>query len=266
MPAKSAAAETRINLPSGEYIYVPAAIENTTTCTDVLVHFHGAPSVVQREFSAAGARAVLVVVNFSGLSAAYEKPLGDPARFAATLDDTLAELKRSGRIAPGAHWRRVCVSSFSAGYGAVRAVLRAAEHFQRIDAIYLADSLYAGYAEHGGARTVDPASMGAFRAFAAEAAAGRKFLFVTHSYLEPGRYAGTHETADDLIGSVGAVRIIGEERFAIEGINGSLRIISKVDAGGFHVRGCAGTTGEDHMAHLRLMRFGVAALPIEHTP
>ncbi len=237
--------------------YLPRHLENV----DLVVHFHGATQVVEREFTAAGPRAVLVTVNYRGLSSAYEKPFSDPTLFRTLLDETMAELKARELVSQDANWRHVCVSSFSAGFGAVRALLRVPEHFNRIDALYLADTLYAGYVEQGDQRKVNPENMRDFRRFAAEAAAGRKTMIVTHSYLEPGSYAGTHETADDLITFVGA-----ERRIANEPGPASMRIISRVDRGNFHVYGCAGTTGEDHMEHLRNMRGWYPMLPVERDP
>ena len=248
----------RFALATGDEVFVPEGLSPGATEFDLVVHFHGAPEVVEREFTAAGLRAVLVTVNYHGLSGVYEKPFSDPQRFRALLDDTLAELKTRRRVAESAQRRRLCVSSFSAGFGAVRALLKAPEHFASIDGLYLADTVYAGYVEQDGQRRVNPDNMTDFRRFAAEAVAGRKTMIITHSYLEPGTYAGTHETADDLIAFVEAQR-----RAVDEAGPGGMRIISRVDQGYFFVRGCAGTTGEDHMAHLRNMRFGYGLLPVE---
>lgn len=256
--------ELRFVLPGGGDVFVPGSLSARSDAPAILVHFHGATSVVEREFAAAGLRAVLVTVNYRGLSAAYEAPLTDPQRFATILYETLAELKLRGQISANARWRKICLSSFSAGYGAVRAILRRSEHFEQVDAIYLADSLYAGYDEQDGRRPVDPENMTVFRKFAAEAAADRKFLLITHSYLEPGRYAGTHETADDLIAHVGAVREPVDQWIPDSVSSSKLHVISTTDAEGFHVRGCAGNTGDDHMAHLRNLRWGLAMLPLGH--
>jgi hypothetical protein len=252
--------ELRLALSDGVAIFVPEGVGNAGA--SVLVHFHGAPVVVEREFRAARVRAVLVTVNYRGLSAAYETPLAEPQRFESILGDALAELKRRGRLAEDAGWRSIFLSSFSAGYGAVRAILRQPQHFDRVDGIYLADSLYAGYVEEGGQRRVNPENMTPFRRFAAEAAAGRKFLLITHSYLEPGRYAGTHETADDLIGHVGAQRQPVDEWVPDQTTAGALHWVSRADRGAFHVRGCAGTSGEDHMAHLRRLAWGLGVMPL----
>ncbi|MGB9625066.1 MAG: hypothetical protein ACPMAQ_09410 [Phycisphaerae bacterium] len=251
-------AGARIRLQTVGEVFVPADLPRGLERVDLVVHFHGAPSVVEREFAAARLRAVLVTVNYGGLSARYEKPFSDPKLFGAVLDEALAGVKERGLVAPTATWRRVCVSSFSAGFGAVRAILKVPAYFDRIDALYLADTLYAGYVGEGAGRKVDAEDVKDFCRFAAEAAAGRKTLLVTHSYLEPGRYAGTQETADNLIAAAGTQRRAVNERGPA-----AMRILSRADKGQFHLWGCEGKTGEDHMGHLRNMRFWYPMLPVE---
>ena len=76
------------------------------------------------------------------------------------------------------------------------------EHFDRIDGLIMADSIYCGYTGDPKDHKVDPALMDGFRRFALEAAAGRKTFLVTHSALIPEGYASTAETADFLIDAV----------------------------------------------------------------
>jgi len=255
------AVDLRFPLSTVGDVFVPACLPSDSPQIDLVVHFHGAASVVEREFASAGLSAVLVTVNYRGLSRAYEEPFSDPILFQTLLDETLAELKTRARVAANAAWRRVCISSFSAGFGAVRAVLKVPAYFERIDALYLADTLYAGYVGAGPDRQVNPEHMHDFRRFAIEAAAGRKTLIVTHSYLEPGTYAGTHETADVLLAAAGV-----ERRTVDEAGPAGMQVVSRADAGGLHVYGCAGTTGEDHLAHLRNLRFWYPLLPLQPTP
>lgn len=248
----------RFGLPTVGEVFVPAALPRDLTQVDLVVHFHGTPRVSEREFAAARLRGVLVTVNYGGLSGAYEQPFSDETLFDRVLAEALTALKERQLVAPHATWRRVCVSSFSAGFGAVRALLKVPAYFDRIDALYLADTLYAGYVEEDGVRKVNPANVRDFVRFAAEAAAGRKTLLVTHSYLVPGSYAGTHETADELVVAAGA-----ERRAVDEPGPAAMRIVSRAERGSFRLWGCAGTTGDDHMAHFRNMRFWYRELPLE---
>ena len=141
---------------------------------------------------------------------------------------------------------RVVISSFSAGFGGVRALLNVPEHFARIDGLIMADSIYCGYTGDPKERRVDPALMEGFRRFAVEAAAGRKTFLLTHSALQPEGYASTGEVADFLIAAVGGKPEPGRVEWA-EGL-----ILNRTfSRGRFLVLGFEGTQGPDHLNHLR---------------
>ncbi len=144
---------------------------------------------------------------------------------------------------------RIVVSSFSAGFGGVRALLKVPEHFDRIDGLIMADSIYCGYTGDPKDHKVDPALMDGFRRFALEAAAGRKTFLVTHSALIPEGYASTAETADFLIDAVAG----RADPVKVDWATGwtQTRAFAK---GRFVVLGFAGTDGPDHMSHLRQIR------------
>ncbi len=260
-PAVEMPAGLRFALPTVGQAFLPPTLPARLTEPDLVVHFHGASPTVEHEFVAAGLQAVLVTINYRGLSAAYEHPFSSTTLFGTVLDETLAELRRRGRVSRDSAWRRVCVSSFSAGFGAVRAVLATPENFDRIDGLYLADTLYAGYVDDNGQQRVNPEHMREFRRYAAEAAAGRRTLVLTHSYLVPGAYAGTHETAADLLAFVG----LTPEAVDAPG-PGGMRIVARAARGRLFVFGCKGTTGNDHMAHLRNLRGWYALLPVASHP
>jgi len=107
--------------------------------------------------------------------------------------------------ASGKHVKRIYLTSFSAGYGAVRAVLRNGS--DRIDGILLLDSLHTGYLPDrkplasGGA--IEKEKLEGFVHFAERARNGEKRMIITHSEVFPGTYASTTETADSLLESLG---------------------------------------------------------------
>lgn len=238
-------------------LYIPEALPRNQRTLDVLVHFHGVAQIVRREADAAGLRVPVVIVNYKGLSGAYEKPYSEPDRFAHLLDAAMAALRERGYATPGATWRHVCLSSFSAGYGAVRAILARDSDYARVDGIYLADSLYAGWADETAHTGANPQNIAPFRKYAADAAAGRKTLIVSHSYYDPQKYAGTHVTADDLIAFVGA------KRRAVD-LPGpaDMRIVSRAEVGRFKVWGCT-APAEEHGRHLQNMHYWLVNLPLE---
>lgn len=258
-PAASqpAAAGESFTLPIGADVFVPAALQRDRRQVDLLVHFHGAPHIVRREVDLAGLQVVVVIVNYKGLSSTYETPYSEPDRFTTLLDEALAALRERGVLRKNGTWRHICLSSFSAGYGAIRALLSREEEYKRIDGIYLADSLYAGWKNevpYGGA---NPDNVAPFRRFARDAVAGRKTLIISHSYYDPQKYAGTHVTADDLIAYVGATR-----RTVDEAGPADMRIVSRAEQGQFKVWGCT-APAEEHGRHLQNMHYWLAYLPLD---
>lgn len=235
----------------------PAAAREAGSPGDLLIHFHGAVDTIRRAMERGGLEATVVVVNQPGLSAAYATPFrDDPALFARLLAAP-ARHRGDAEGGPPPPWRRVTLSCFSAGYGAVREILRDPAAFDRVDAIVAADSIYAGLDDTrpaGGARCVDPRDMAGFRAFAKAAAAGRKVFVVTHS-AQPTPYASTTETADDLLAHVGL------EREAVEPLAGEeFSQVSRAARGGFEVQGFAGASAPAHLFHLRAIdRWWAAA-------
>jgi hypothetical protein len=212
---------------------------------DMLVFFHGHPPVVRSNLTRSGKAAALVVVNFNGLSAAYAKPFADTNLFGKILADAHKELSRqSGReLAQG----KLAVASFSAGYGAVREILKQAAWREQITDLVLADSLYAGYVERDSRNVVNPEHIRDFIRFAQRAARGEARMIVTHSAQVPEGYASTTETAEELL------RAVNARRFPTEAGSHqtALRLTSRGDERSFQVFGYAGGTAEDHMGHLR---------------
>jgi hypothetical protein len=239
--------------PAGERIdlgearlFVPAGYRPEGGAVNLVIHLHGADAIVERALVEAGWPAALIVFNRSGLSSVYAKPFADRALFDRLLARACEEV---GKVrSPGSTPKvgRVVVSSFSAGFGGVRAILNDPAHFDRVDALVLADSLYCGYAEPAAERRVDPALMAGFRRFAREAAAGRRAMLVSHSAQVPEGYASTTETADDLVREVGGTAT-PDRRDRGDGWVETRRFTR----GGFLVIGFAGEGAEDHLRHLR---------------
>lgn len=239
-----APAARRIDL-DGATLILPEGYRPARGVVDLVVHLHGAESAVERALGESGWPVAAVVVNRKGLSSAYARPFADPKLFTALLDRALAAIRAEG-LADEPRLGRVAVSSFSAGFGGVRALLAVPEHFRRIDALILADSLYCGYAGSAADRRLDPEKMAGFRRFAAEAAAGGKTLVLSHSAQVPEGYASTTETADDLIRRVGAPTEARDDDWG-EG----WRLKRRCRRGRFLALGFAGDGPEDHVRHLR---------------
>ncbi len=210
---------------------------------DLTLHLHGAPGTVENNFVKAKRAGVLANVTLPGLSAVYTERFKDTNTFWRILRETEAQLKTAD-AAPRV--RRVTVTSFSAGFGGVRELLKDTNIFARIDAIVMADSIYAGFIGDAAERKVNPANMEGFLKFAREAAEGRKQLLISHTQLRTENYASTVETADYLISQLG-----GKREAVTEDWPGGLKLLSKFQKGQCEILGFAGDTGEHHMQHLR---------------
>ena len=211
----------------------------------VWLHLHGAPATVETNFAGIGAPGVLINLTLPGLSKIYADHFAAPTVFAELLRDTEEALRAESAAQP---WRlgRLTVSSFSAGFGGVRQLLRQPAAAERIAALVMADSIYCGYAGDVAAKKVDEELMAGFLNFARLAAEGRKRLLISHSRQVPEGYASTTDTADYLIGKLGGARMSATEEWP-----GGLRLQSVFSQGRFDVLGFDGEGPEDHMRHLR---------------
>jgi hypothetical protein len=235
-----------VELPSGGTLVLPSELPDAGPI-DLVVHLHGAVPAVDRASEASGwsKSAAAVVVNEPGLSSAYSRPFSDPTRFRTLLKEARSALIEAlPDVDPDGG--RLIVSSFSAGFGGVRELLKQADACEQIDALILADSLYCGYAGDPSDRRLDPELMAGFRRFAAEAADARKAMLVSHCDLLPDGYGSTAETADDLVRHVGGAFEEGR-RDRGDGWIESRRF----ERGGLLVIGFEGESGEDHLRHLR---------------
>jgi len=233
--------DARLFLPQG-------AQPDASGSFDLTLHLHGAPAVVETNFLTARCPGVLANVTLQGLSAAYEERFKDSNVFWRILRETATTLQDP--TAPPPRVRHVLVSSFSAGFGGVRQLLENPDIFARIDAVIMADSIYAGFAGNPVERKVNPDHMRGFLQFARAAADGRKRFLVSHTQLHTPTYASTRETADYLIAQLGGTREAMTESWP-----GNLRLLSRFQKGQCLILGFDGDTGQHHMEHLRQIRL-----------
>jgi hypothetical protein len=199
---------------------------------DLVVHFHGASWLPFQAGIASGRPLIVAAVNVGQGGGAYDAAFRDPAALAAIV----AQIR--SRIAV----RRIYLSGFSAGYGAIRAILR---NKTDVDGVLLLDGLHTSYV---GDRKVDPAGMQPFLDFAREAAAGRKRFVFSHSEIFPGTFASTTETSDYLIQQLGLKRT-PVARFGPRG----MQQLSELHAGGLTILGFAGNSAPDHVDQFHAM-------------
>lgn len=212
---------------------------------DLIVHFHG-HEAIRKELVKTAKGVVLVGIDLGIGSGAYSTAFASPQVFTNLIASVEAAMaKRSGK--KKAFVRKLALSSWSAGYGAIEQILRQPAG-RKVDSLVLLDSLHTGYVDEQ-QKTLKTDQIEPFVAFAKRAAAGRAFMFMSHSSIIPPGYASTTEVASYVVHE-----LRGKPRKAHQkGVLG-LEMIDRFDRGGFHMRGYEGDDKPDHCAHIGLMK------------
>lgn len=217
----------------------------------LLVHFLGPGYLAVDAAHAADSGLVVAVVNLSPGSSAYERPFQDPTtwpRLIAAIDSVLRT-----SASPPTRTGDIYLSAFSAGNGAVRAILADSLQAQRIRGVAILDGIHTSYLPAGrvlaDSGSLDPAPLRSIARYARGAIAGSARLLVTHSEVFPGTFASTTETADWLLAALATPR----RPVLAWGPNG-MQQTSVALAGGFTLLGFAGNSAPDHLDHLHALR------------
>lgn len=219
---------------------------------DVIVHFHGGPSA-RRALVGRARGLTLAGYDMGNGSGAYSQPFVSHLLF----DDLRAGIEKNLRAdsnRPDAHIRRLALSAWSAGYGAVNAILRHGGP-GAVDAVILLDGFHSGYVYGEGGRRVDGQNIAPIVDYARLAAQGQRFFFLTHSRIGTEDYASTTEMSDYLLGQLRIRRVAGVPD------DDPLGLTTYAERGGFYLRGFGGTDEHAHCDHLR--HLGDAAVMLE---
>jgi hypothetical protein len=251
----------------GGVLHAPPSFRSDDGAFDLVMHFHGNTELVEESVGAARVNALVYVVNLGLGSGPYEERYSVPGIF----DETLNRIQKSAkeRGLRDAKLRRIALSSWSAGYGAIAKLLESQKICDRIDALLMLDGIHAAYVDKK-AKTVDMLRLGPFVRVAREATEGRKLFTITHSDTIPIDYASTTETADVLLRETAVRRVEASEtppKVTLASAVGAMPkkteqwLVQKTEArqGSLHVRGYQGQTPEHHMAHL--IQMSVTVLP-----
>lgn len=217
---------------------------------DLILHFHG-HEAARKAFIPVGGGIVMVGIDEGVGSRAYARRFSDPRAF-QKLVTSIAERVASKNGRPRARLRHLALTSWSAGYGAVRGILQNPGDV-KIDAVVLLDSLHAGYLDPQ-TKQLKTDGLSPFASFADRAKRGRGFWFQTHSAIETYGYASTREVSHWLVGELG-----GALRKGRRGDPLGLQLVELFDQGNLHVRGYAGRGKRDHCAHLGMLAVVVKA-------
>ncbi len=237
-------------------LFIPTATKDAGALR-LVVSFLGAGFVPSQAVASLGDNHIVAAINIGAGSGTYDRAMSDPVVF----DTLLATIAREASAALGkpASFRDVTLVGFSAGHGAIRAILRDSAHFARVDNILLLDGMHTSYVpegtvmEKGG--TLDERNLEGWVRFARAAMEGKKRFVVTHSEIFPGTFASTTETADYLVKQLGLKRTP-----VLKWGPGGMQQLSEVHSGRFMILGFAGNTAPDHIDQLHGMPAFLALL------
>jgi hypothetical protein len=252
----------------GGVLHVPPSFQSSDGAFDLLMHFHGSTPLVQESVGAAKVNALVYILNLEGNSGMYDERYAVPATFEQLLDRIRDVIEKRGL--KNAKVRRIALVSWSAGYGAIGRVLASQKLAERIDAVMVLDGINASYVDRKTKEKLDTARLEPFIRFAKEAAGGRKLFTLTHSELKAEEFAGPSETAEEILRAAGTQRIDAaatpaQVKFTAAGgavpkqFEKWLEQKTEARVGGLHVRGYAGRSPENHLAHL--LQMSVTVLP-----
>ncbi|MFT3784605.1 MAG: hypothetical protein QM770_00375 [Tepidisphaeraceae bacterium] len=213
---------------------------------NLTVHFHTVAWFAIEEHLRHGLNVPLLVLDLGEGSDTYGRPFrADTQLFTKLLGAVESNLRARAGAPASTHVESVQISSFSAGYGSVREVLKQPENVAKIRRVVLADSLYASWQENAPTSRASDAQMDSFAKFADLAAKGEKTLAITHSSIRTG-YASTVDTARWLIDHTKTPVI---EVAPIEGEPYALKY--RADLGHLHIWGYTGDDAQAHLTHVR---------------
>jgi hypothetical protein len=219
---------------------------NESGLMDLLIHFHGLSYVPKHAVYDSNHPLLLAIVNLGSGSSVYENAFKDESVFPKLVEmiyKTASE-RNAAKIKPA----RIYLSSFSAGYGAVRAILK--NHQPMVNGIVLLDGLHTDYIpsrrvlSQGG--KLNDENLKGFIQYARLAMDNKKKFLITHSEIFPGTYASTTETADFLIRSLNLQR-----RPVLKWGPVGMQMLTETRAGGLTILGFAGNSAPDHVDHFQ---------------
>ncbi|MEO8649258.1 MAG: hypothetical protein ABI539_08845 [Acidobacteriota bacterium] len=222
----------------------------------LIVHFHGVPWLIEYHIAKHFPNAALITVNLGSGSRIYGDPFVHPEMFQNLIDEAarILNVKKS--------WSSITLVGFSAGYGAIRAILRHEQNFRQVNNVLLLDGLHASYVPEGkrlsDGGVIKEDDMDSYFRFARSAIVGNKRFMISHSEIFPATYASTTECVDYLITKLGLKRTARLEKGPA-----GMQQTSEVNKNRFQIRGYAGNTGADHGDQLQAMPEWLKLLKIK---
>lgn len=246
---------TELTTLKGAILFTSPKVK-TQKAVPLIIHFHGVPWLMEYHIAKHFPNAALITVNLGSGSRVYGTPFSESQMFQNLIDEAskVLDLKKG--------WSSITLVGFSAGYGAVRAILRHEANFKIVNNVLLLDGIHASYVPEG-QRLADGGiikadDLDSYIKFAQAAVAGKKKFIISHSEIFPATYASTTECVDYLLNTLSLKR-----KAVLKNGPVGMQQISQVDAKNFHIRGYAGNTGADHGDQLYAMPEWLKLLKIK---
>lgn len=236
---------TELATLKGSVLFTSPKVKTNKT-VPLIIHFHGASWLMEYHIAKHFPKAALITVNLGSGSRVYGNPFSQAEMFQNLIDEAskILEVKKG--------WSSITLVGFSAGYGAIRAILRHDANFKLVNNVLLLDGIHASYVPEG-KRLADGGiikadDLDSFVKFANEAVLGKKNLLISHSEIFPATYASTTECVDYLLDMLSLKRKAVLKKGPI-----GMQQLSEVKVKGFQILGYAGNTGADHGDQLYAM-------------
>jgi hypothetical protein len=249
---------------TGGVLLLPKSFVPEGGAYDLLIHFHGNQRIVLESAEHVGLNAAVAVINYGVGSAVYRDPYTQSGAFEQLLGQIKTGLKSRGVQEP--KLRRLALSSWSAGFGAIESILtfrRAPDGHDPLDAVLALDGIHAGFVDDDPGRLKEQAVIPFVRA-ARAALDGDMLLIMTHSAIDTHGYASSKRTQRFILEQLG-VKIERSEALsrppavalpsAESAVKEQRPLVPTSDTrrASLRVRGFEGNTPDDHAAHLTQM-------------
>ena len=230
-------------LPKPVEVFIPRRAIGAASAP-LVIHFMGATWVPKRAVTSMERPVIVAATYLGGGSAVYQRPFAADTLLYLRLVDSLRA--RIAQVAGAPHIDGTYLTGWSAGYGAIREILRRAGNLPLVDGIVLIDGIHTSYVPEGkplaDGGALDSLGLAPFLAFAKLASEGSKRFIITHSEIFPGTYASTTECTDWLLSAIGLTRTP-----VLEWGPMGTQLLSDTKRGRFEVLGFAGNTAPDHV-------------------
>jgi hypothetical protein len=230
-------------------LFVPKGLQ-VARDVQLTIHFHTVDWHVIQEHSTRGLKGPLVVFNNGQGSSVYREPFLDKGRFSRWLQLTLERLRAKGWPAD-ARVSAVDISSFSAGYGAVRELAKQSDALALLRRVVLCDSLYGSLEEGSPVRRPAKEHVEVWKPLAEAAARGQKTFVITVSEVPTETYAASLECARAIADALGLSVSPVEPSACAAARDPDFPLKARADKGHLHIWFYGGSDAQAHLTHAR---------------